>query len=100
MPRVFSSKPRSKSKLARVRALPWASTMQLGMLAARRWQALSSGERKRLLTLVRSSRGRLSNLSVKERAELDRLASKLDVKGAARDLLSVLARRGHRRGKR
>jgi hypothetical protein len=100
MPRVSRSKPRSKSKLARVRALPWASAMQLSVLAVRRWRALSSGERKRLLTLVRSSRGRLSNLSVKERAELGRLAGKLDVKGAARDLLSVLTRRGRRRGKR
>ncbi|MGH2833232.1 MAG: hypothetical protein ACRDK2_10705 [Solirubrobacteraceae bacterium] len=93
---MSQSKSRSKSKLARARALPWASVMQLGVLAAKRWQRLSSGERKRLLTLLRNSRGRLSNLSVKERAELGKLAGKLDIKEAGRDLLSVIARRGRR----
>jgi hypothetical protein len=69
--------------------------IQLGVLAAKRWQRLSTGERKRLLTLLRNSRGRLSNLSLKERAELGKLAGKLDIKGAGRDLLSA-ARRGKR----
>jgi hypothetical protein len=58
---------------------------------------MSAGDRKRLTTLLRSSRGRLGNLSAKERAELRRLAGKLDLRGAGRDLLSLFSSRGKRR---
>ena len=90
---------KSKSKLERVKALPWAALLQGIFVIGRRWQALSSKDRARFTRLVRDSQGRLGNLSTKERAELRRLAGKLDVKGMASEL-AALARAGRRRRRR
>jgi hypothetical protein len=94
------SKPKSvrKSKLSRVKAVPWAVLLQGGVILSRRWTALSAKERARLAELVRSSRGRMGNLSLKERLELRKLARKLDIKGLGSELRPLL--RGKRRGKR
>jgi hypothetical protein len=46
---------------------------------------------------MRDSKGRLSNLSAKERDELRRLVRKADLKGLGRDLLAL---RGGRRGRK
>jgi hypothetical protein len=96
------SKPESKSKRERVQALPWAALLQVVVVIGRRWGALSQKDRARLTSLVRDSRGRLGNLSTKERSELRRLAGKLDLKGIGRDLLGLArgggSRRRHRRG--
>jgi hypothetical protein len=69
------------------------------MIVGRRWTALSAKDRARLVELVRTSRGRVGNLSVKQRLELRKLAGRLDLKGMARDLLPVV-RGGGRRGRR
>jgi hypothetical protein len=50
------------------------------------------------MRLMRDSRGRLSNLTGKEREELKRLVGKADLKGMGRDLLAL--RRGRRGRKR
>jgi hypothetical protein len=89
----------SGSKLDRVKALPWLTVLQVGVLVSRRWNALSQKDRARLAQLVRQSRGRVGNLSVKERYELRKLASKLDVGGVGRELVA-LARGGRRRKRR
>ena len=88
----------SKSKIDRVKALPWLALLQGAVVLGKRWRELSEKDRARLLGLARQSRGRVGNLSVKERYELRRLAHKLDVKGAGRELLG-LVRGGRRRGK-
>ena len=69
------------------------------MVLGRRWTALSKKDRERLTRLVRESRGRLGNLSTRERSELRRLVGKLDVKRMSRDLLPLVrpGRRGRRR---
>jgi hypothetical protein len=89
------SKPKisSKSHVSRLKALPWAAVAQVAVAAGRRWKGLSDKERARLAQLTRDSRGRLGNLSAKERSELRKLAGKLDLKGMGRELLP-LARRG------
>ena len=88
-----------KSKVDRVKALPWAVLLQAVFVVGRRWQALSPKERARFARLVRESQGRLGNLNAKERVELRRLAGKLDVKGMASEL-AALARAGRRRRRR
>jgi hypothetical protein len=70
-----------------------------GVIVGKRWTALSSKERARLAQLVRDSRGRLDNLTAKQRSELRKLVGKLDMKGMGRELLP-LVRGGRRTGRR
>ncbi len=87
-----------KSKLQRVKDLPWALLLQMGLVLGKRWRSLSAKDRTRLTELTRESRGRLGNLSAKERRELKKLVGKLHPKRTARDL--VLLTRARRRRKR
>jgi hypothetical protein len=87
----------SKSKTARVKALPWAALLQAVLAIGRRWRSLSERDRARLAELVRRSGGRLGNLSSRERKELRKLARKLDLRGMGGELRGLL--RGTRRGK-
>lgn len=91
-------KARESTLKRRAKAVPWAVLLRGGIIVGRRWTALSSKERARLARLVRDSRGRLDNLTVKQRLELRKLVGKLDVKGMSRELLPLV--RGGRRGRR
>jgi hypothetical protein len=87
-----------KSRLERVKELPWALLLQMGLVLGKRWRSLSSKDRTRLTELTRESRGRLDNLSAKERRELKKLVGKLHPKRTARDLvLLTRARRWRKR---
>jgi hypothetical protein len=90
------SKSGATSKLG---AIPWLAVARTAMIVGRRWTALSAKDRARLVGLVRESRGRVGNLSVRQRLELRRLAGRLDLKGMTRELLLV-ARGSGRRGRR
>jgi hypothetical protein len=91
----------SDSKLKRtVKAVPWATLLQGTMIVGRRWASLSEKERARFTELVRRSRGRVRNLSTRERLELRKLAHKLDVRGMGRDLAPLVLRRRHKRGRK
>jgi hypothetical protein len=83
-----------------VGALPWAVLLRGGAIVGKRWTALSAKERAQLAQLMRESRGRVSNLSAKQRLELRKLGRKLDLKGMGRELLPLVrgGRRGGRRG--
>ena len=83
----------ARSKLDRVKDLPWLMMLQAGVVVGRRWSALSERERAQLTRILRDSRGRRGNLSVKQRYELRRLARKLDLKGAGRELMLIRAAR-------
>jgi hypothetical protein len=83
--------------LERTKSLPWAAALQAAVVLRSRWKALSQRDRDRLIRLMRDSRGRLSNLSGRERDELRRLVGKADLKGIGRDLLAL---RGGRRGRK
>jgi hypothetical protein len=89
---------RGKSKLQRVKDVPWALLLQMGLVVGKRWRALSSKDRERLARLARESQGRPGNLSAKQRKELRKLVGKLDPKRAGREL--VLLTRARRRRKR
>ena len=99
----MSKQRESKSRLkSTVGAVPWVALARGAMIVGKRWNALSGKERARLAELVRESRGRASNLSVKQRLELRKLAGKLDLKGMGRELLPLVRgdrgkRRGHKR---
>lgn len=80
-----------------VGALPWLTLARAAMIVSRRWNALSAKERARLTELVSESRGRVGNLSVKQRGELRKLARKLDLKGMGQELWPLL--RGARAGR-
>ncbi len=96
----MSKRLQPKSRLKRAAAaVPWLAVARTTMIVGRRWNSLSGKERARLTALVRQSRGRVSNLSVKQRLELRKLAGKLDLKGMAREL-SSLWRGGRRRRRR
>lgn len=87
-----------KSKLARVRDLPWALLLQMGVVLGKRWRSLSAKDRAHLTRLTRESQGRLGNLSEKQRRELKKLVGKLDLKGTSRELvLLTRARRWRKR---
>ena len=88
----------SSSKGSRLKALPWAALLQVGLAFGERWRALSERDRARLTRLVRASRGRPGNLSTGERKELRKLVGKLDLKGVGRELLPLVrGRRGRKR---
>ena len=86
----------SSKQVSRLKVMPWALLARTSFLVAMRWVALSASERARLASLVRQSRGRPSNLSTRERAELRRLVAKLDLVGAGRELRPLM-RSGRRR---
>jgi hypothetical protein len=90
----------ARSKLDRLRALPWVALAQVGVLAARRWRSLSGKDRARLTRLARASRGRPGNLSAKERAELRSLLRKLDLRSLAAELFALSRSRRRRRRRR
>ena len=87
-----------KSKLERVKGLPWALLLQMGVVLGKRWRSLSAKDRARLTKLTRESQGRLGNLSEKQRKELRKLVGKLDPKRTSRELvLLTRARRWRKR---
>lgn len=89
-----------KSKRERAKALPWAALLQAVVVIGRHWRELSEKDRARLSGLVRDSGGRLGNLSGKERAELRKLAGKLDLKGIGSELTGLARGRRTRRKRR
>jgi hypothetical protein len=97
---VSGSKAAARSSRDRVKALPWAILLQAALVIGKRWRALSEKDRARLARLLRDTGGRPGNLRPKERRELRKLAGKLDLKGASRELLGLAGRRRCRRGRR
>jgi hypothetical protein len=87
-----------KSKRTRLKALPWAALLQAGLAFGARWRALSEKDRTRLTQLVRQSRGRVGNLSARDRDELRKVVRKLDLRAMGREMLPLV--RGGRRKRR
>ncbi len=85
---------KSSSKVDRARALPWAAALQAVVIVGRRWKALSARDRQRVKDLLSESGGRIDNLTGKQRKELRKLASKLDLKGMGKELLALRGGRG------
>lgn len=72
--------------------------LQAAQVANEHWSKnLSTKERSRFRELVGKSRGLPGNLTERERQELKKLVSRLDVPGAGRKLLPLAATRGRKR---
>ena len=69
------------------RRVPWLVLLDAGKVAREHWTKLTPSERSKLGSLIKKSKGRLSNLSVRERAELRRLVNKLDLPDAGKKMV-------------
>ncbi len=77
--------------LKRLPILKLLAIAEVAILANQHFQRLNAQERNRLLTLVRTSRGRRGNLTQAERTELAELLNKMEPRlfaGAALDKVS------------
>jgi hypothetical protein len=95
---VPGSEPSTSLVKSTVGAVPWLLVARSAMIVSRHWNALSQKERAHLAQLVGESRGRVSNLSSKQRVEVRKLAGKLDLLGMGRELLAL--RGGGKRGRK
>lgn len=80
-----------------IKGAPWLLVIQAAMAARDHWGVLTPDERTELARLLRVTRGRPSNLTVKEKSELRRLVGKLDLPGLGKDLVPLASKRGRRR---
>ncbi|HEX3873005.1 MAG TPA: hypothetical protein VHW26_02590 [Solirubrobacteraceae bacterium] len=78
----------------RTRILPWLVLYELASIAGAEWRGLSSAERDKLTRLVVKSRGWPSNLSRRERAEVKRIITKVDLQRVAREIVPKVVGRG------
>jgi hypothetical protein len=64
----------------RVREIPWDAVLgvavQIAQQGKRRWDRLSQREQRDLMDVLRASRGRLQNLTKREREDLRRIVWK------------------------
>jgi hypothetical protein len=77
--------------LRRIPVLKLLAVAEIAMLARDHFERLTPAERRRLVTLIREGRGRPSNLSKRERQELQALIAKVEPRafaGEAADKLS------------
>jgi hypothetical protein len=75
------------------RAFPWTRLLAVARAAVAtkgHWDKLAPAERRLLIRLVRKSKGKASNLTLRERQQLRRLVAKLELRRLGRDL-AVLA---------
>jgi hypothetical protein len=78
----------------RSRVLPWVLLYELATVAGSEWRGLSASERAKLTRLIAKSRGWPSNLSRRERAEVKRIVTKLDLQRVAREIVPKVVGRG------
>lgn len=74
---------RTAQRLPMLKALPLARLLllaEVGMLAKDHFERLEPHERRRLVVLVTDARGRPSNLTPRNRRELERLIEKVEPK--------------------
>ncbi len=77
--------------------LPWWLLYQAVTTAHTHWRELSPTDRDKLIRLITKSRGLPTNLTARERADVKRILSKVDLKQLARDVVpKVMGRRGRR----
>jgi hypothetical protein len=69
------------SKLASVRRIPWLLVFELARLThGHVMDATSPAERRRVMEIVRRSKGDPRKISERDKADLKRIAAKLDLK--------------------
>jgi hypothetical protein len=76
--------------MPRLRAIQWMLLLDLAMVARERWTRLDVSERRRLTEIARNAR----HMSKRDRADLRRIVSKLELVDAGRDLMPLIRSRG------
>jgi len=87
-------------RFARLRAVPWLLLFEVARgVQSHVMETLSPADRRRVAEILRTSKGNPQKVTPRERAELRRIAGKLDLKRLARDLVPrvVAGRRRVRR---
>jgi hypothetical protein len=82
--------------VSRLKAVPWLLLFEGARLLRAHLDSLTPKERRRVAEILRASRGNPQRVTPAERAELRRLAGKLDMPRLARDLMGLRARRRRR----
>jgi hypothetical protein len=85
---------KASEKVPGLRRLPVVKLLflaEIAVLTKDHYQRLSAAERKRLLALVRTGRGRKNRLSGSERAELEGLVAKLEPRRLVGDTVDRLS---------
>ena len=87
------------ARLTRIRAIPWLLLFEVARgVRSHVLDTLSPAERRRVAEILRSSHGNPSRITPRERAELKRLAGKLDLRRLGQDLVPrVVGARGRKR---
>lgn len=91
---------RAAQRLPLLRRLPLARLVllaEIAMLAKTHYERLTPAERRRLVVLVRSARGRPANLSEHQRRELEKLIAKVEPRAFANEAVARFAPTGGRR---
>lgn len=85
---------RAAGRLPGLKRLPMARLVilaEVAMLAKDHFERLTPVERRRLVLLVKETRGRPSNLSEKQRRELEKLVAKIEPKAFASNAVDKLS---------
>jgi hypothetical protein len=83
--------------MPRLRAIPWMIALDVAMVARDRWGRLAPSERRRIAEIVRKGR----TINERDKADLKRIAAKLELLDAGRQLLPIVGGRSRgRRGRR
>ena len=87
------------ARLTRIRAIPWLLLFEVARgVRSHVLDTLSPAERQRVAEILRSSHGNPARITPRERAELKRLAGKLDLRRLGQDLVPrVVGARGRKR---
>jgi hypothetical protein len=91
---------RAAERLPGLRRLPLARLVivaEVAMLAKTHFERLTPAERRRLVTLVKDAKGRPSNLTQRQRRELEGLIAKIEPRAFATQAVERFAPLGKRR---
>ena len=82
--------------MPRLRAFQWMLLLDVVMVARQHWDLLEPADRRRLTEIMRNVR----NLSARDRKDLRRIAAKLELVGAGRELMPIIGSRGKKKKRR
>jgi hypothetical protein len=69
----------SMPRLPARRAIPWLALLEILRAGKAHWDELDPADRRRLVELLRKSKGRAGNLTTRERRELREMAGRLQL---------------------
>ena len=79
--------------MPRLRAFQWMILLDVVLVARQHWELLEPADKRRLTEIMRNAR----NLSARDRKDLRRIASKLELLGAGRELMPIIGKRARKK---